>query len=196
MLSIRRWNSVVIPLAVVVAGLASSGAARAQTEPFKIRGEGVGPMGLPLPGQPARPHWIIGQATRLGRHSGEGSVQTDSAVPGPGGFTGEFGAGSPFVFTGANGDRLVTWYGRTDHGATSSGTFTLTIVGFDPIGTPIVEAAFVAEFVAVPESSTGKFAGVTGSWVMFAFTEPFVLGSSDPIRYWWEGRGQLNYQKP
>jgi hypothetical protein len=146
-----------------------------------------------------RPHWIVGTATRLGRHYGEGSVQTDSAVfnPALGNFTGEFGSGSPFVFRGANGDRLVTWYGRTDHGATSPGTFTLTIVGFDiPSQMPIVEAAFVAEFVAVPDSSTGQFAGVTGSWVMYAFTEEFVLGSNDPVDYWWEGRGQLTYQKP
>jgi hypothetical protein len=201
MLCIRRWNLVVVPLAVVVAGLAQTGAAQAQTEPFKITGVGVGTMGLPLPGQAARPHWIIGQATRLGRHYGEGSVQTDSAVfnplPAPGNFTGEFGGGSPFVFTGANGDRLVTWYGRTAHGATSPGTFTLTIVGIDPVtGMFKVTAAFVAEFVAVPESSTGQFAGVTGSWVMYAFTEEFVLGSTDPINYWWEGRGQLTYQKP
>jgi hypothetical protein len=125
-------------------------------------------------------------------------VQTDSAVPDPGQgiITGEFGAGSPFVFRGANGDRLVTWYGRTDHGATSPGTFTLTIVDWPQNEPPTVTAAFVAEFVAVPGSSTGQFAGVTGSWIMYAFTEEFVLGSTDPIAYWWEGSGQLTYQKP
>jgi hypothetical protein len=48
----------------------------------------------------------------------------------------------------------------------------------------------------VPGSSTGQFEGVTGSWVMYAFTEPFVLGSDDPIQYWWEGEGQLTYRRP
>jgi hypothetical protein len=28
-----------------------------QTKPFKVVGEGVGPNGLPLPGQPPRAHW-------------------------------------------------------------------------------------------------------------------------------------------
>jgi hypothetical protein len=141
MLRTRRWNSVVVSMAVMAAGLAPTGAAETQVEPFKIVGVGVGTQGLPLPGQAPRPHWIVGQATRLGRHYGEGSVKTDSAVPDPahGVITGDFGAGSPFVFQGANGDKLVTWYGRTDHGATTPGAFTLTIVGFDvATGMPIV----------------------------------------------------------
>jgi hypothetical protein len=193
------WNRLVPTAAALLAALALAPApAGAQVvKPFKITGEGVGPFGLPLPGEKPREHWIVGEATHLGRHYGEGTVQTDSAVgdPAAGVITGEFGSGSPFVFRGANGDRLVTWYGRTDHGASEPGTFTLTILGFAPDGYPIVQALWIAEFVAVPEESTGKFAGVTGSWVMIARSEPFVLSSDDPVAYSWEGEGELTFRR-
>jgi len=170
--------------------------AEAQTKPFKISGSGVGPTGLPLPGQPARMHWAIGEATHMGRYYGEGTVQTDNAAPTPtGGLAGNFGGGSAFVFSGANGDKLVCWYGRTNHGASQPGTFELTFVGISPGGAPIVTARFLAEFVAQPLDSTGKFAGVTGSWTMDARTAPFVLGSTDPVSYSWEGEGKLNFAK-
>jgi hypothetical protein len=176
--------------------------AEAQVKPFKITGEGVGPAGLPPAGQPPRRHWIVGEATHLGRHYGEGTVQTDSFGPefddqgNLVAFTGEFGSGSPFVFTGAHDDdSLVTWYGRTDHGASEPGTYRLTILGTTPDGAFIVEAAWIAEFVAVPDQSTGKFAGVSGSWIMYAFSEPFVLGSADPVVYWWQGEGTLTFRQ-
>ena len=172
------------------------GVAPAQEKPFKISGSGVGPTGLPLPTQPPRLHWVIGEATHLGRHYGEGTVQTDSAFPQPNGtIIGEFGSGSPFVFRGANGDKLVCWYGRKNHGASQPGTFELTILGVTPLGTPIVTARWIAEFVAQPSDSTGKFAGVTGSWVMYARSAPFVLGSNDPVSYSWEGEGRLTFPK-
>jgi hypothetical protein len=183
---------------LLLAFVVASPPAHAQVvKPFKIKGSGVGPDGLPLPMQPPREHWIIGEATQLGRHYGEGTVQTDSAAfdPGTGTFTGEFGSGSQFVFTGANGDKLVTWYGRTDHGAQNAGTFTLYVVGFATSGNPIVEAAWIAEFVAQPDESTGKFAGVTGSWIMYAYSAPFELTTSDPVFYSWEGEGTLTYKK-
>jgi hypothetical protein len=190
------------PLAPVVlaavTALALAGPARAQVKPFKITGVGVGTRGLPLPGQDPRPHWVIGEATHLGRHYGEGTIRTDSVNfehLDEGIITGQFGAGSPFTFYGANGEKLVTWYGRTDHGATKPGSYTLTIVDFDAAsGMPIVEAEFIAEFVVVPDQSTGKFAGATGSWVMYALTEPFVLGSDDPVGYWWDGQGKLTFR--
>ena len=194
-----RWNWLVPTAATLLAALALTPApAGAQVvKPFKITGEGVGPLGLPLPGEKPREHWIVGEATHLGRHYGEGTVQTDSAVIdlAAGVITGEFGSASPFVFIGANGDRLVTWYGRTNHGASETGTFTLTILGVTPDGALIVQALWIAEFVAVPEESTGKFAGVTGSWIMYAFSEPFVLGSDDPVAYSWEGEGSLTFRK-
>jgi hypothetical protein len=177
----------------LAAALLLTTSAYAQSEAFKISGGGVGTQGLPLPTQPARPHWAIGEGTHLGRYYGEGSVQTDNVAPTATGFAGNFGGGSPFVFTGANGDKLVCWYGRADHGASAPGTFELTVVGFTPSGAPIVTAKFIAEFVVQPSASTGKFAGVTGSWIMYAQTEPFVLGSSDPVAYTWEGKGRLNF---
>jgi DNA polymerase-3 subunit alpha len=70
----------VIPLAVVVVLCATARPADAQAKPFKIVGEGVGPSGLPLPGQDPRPHWVVGNANFLGRHTGEGTVATDSAM--------------------------------------------------------------------------------------------------------------------
>src|SRR4029079_13587519 len=160
--------------------VANSQLAHAQVKPFKISGSGVAPQALPLPGQDPRPHGIDdGNATHLGRYTGFGSVKTDSAIPDfdAGIITGEFGSGDPFTFVGANGDKLVCHYGRTDKGAAEPGTFELTILGFTEDGFLIVEAAFIAEFVPQPES-TGKFAGVTGGWIMYAFTEPFVLGST------------------
>jgi hypothetical protein len=165
-------------------------------KPFKIIGAGVGPEGLPLPGQDPRLHWAIGAASYLGPYYGAGTVETISANPPSGGtITGVFGSGSPFIFVGAKGDHLVCWYGRTDHGASTKGTFTLTILDVMPDGNLVVEAAWVAEFLAVPDQSTGQFAGVTGSWIMYAYSEPFVLGSSDPVDYWWEGEGTLTFPK-
>ena len=84
----------------------------------------------------------------------------------------------------------------------AAGLFAALLLGAAPAspsaardGALIVEAAWIAEFVAVPEESTGKFAGVTGSWIMYAFSEPFVLGSDDPVDYSWEGEGSLTFQK-
>jgi hypothetical protein len=194
-----RANVVVIPLAALIAAFAlTSAAASAQVvKPFKIKGSGIAPMGLPLPGQAPRPHGIVGEATQLGRHTGEGTVETDTVAfdPTTGKFVGQFGSGSPFVFVGANGEQLVTWYGRTDHGASTPGRFELTIVGTTADGSLIVTALFVAEFVPQPALCTGKFAGVTGSWIMIAQTEPFVLGSEDSTAYSWQGNGALTFQQ-
>ena len=156
-------KNVMIHLTAVVAVLVLlSHSADAQLKPFKISGEGVGPIGLALPGQPARPHWIVGNATHLGRHYGEGSVQTDVnnfVIHGDGRITGEFGSGSPFVFTGANGDILSCQYGRTAFGASTPGTFEMV-----PTGDPgMYVAYFIAEFVPVSADRTGKFRSVTGS---------------------------------
>lgn len=177
---------------VATVGLAAPDAA-AQTTPFFIAGGGVATAGLPLPGQPARTHWSVGVATHLGLYAGTGSIKTDTAVPDPaaGLITGAFGSGSPYVFTAANGDKLATYYGRTDFGAAAPGSFKLTILGVLPNGALVVEAEFLAEFVIQPTLSTGRFAGATGSWTMYAWTGPFVLGSSDPVPYGWTGFGSL-----
>src|SRR5262245_35333173 len=104
MVRFSRPKTVAASLALLLA-LACQTAA-AQEKPFKISGAGIGPTGLPLPGQEPRSHWIVGVATHMGLHYGEGTVRTDSAVFDPtigtlGGFTGQFGRGPPFVFTGA-----------------------------------------------------------------------------------------------
>ncbi len=191
------WVGRVVTAVATLAMLAATHQGLAQVEkPFKITGQGIGPDGLPLPGEAPRMHWIIGEATHLGRHYGEGTVRTDSAVlQSNGTITGEFGSGDPFVFTGANGDQLVCYYGRTDFGASQPGTFTLTILEVLPNGALVVEAEWIAEFVVQPQDSTGKFAGATGSWIMYAYSEPFVLGTSDPVYYWWQGNGTLTFKK-
>ena len=68
-------------------------------------------------------------------------------------------------------------------------------IGILPDGTPIllVEALWVADFVVKPALSTGKFAGAKGSWVMYAQSEPFVLGSDDPLLYSWQGEGAITF---
>jgi hypothetical protein len=107
--------------------------------------------------------------------------------------SGTFGSADPFTFIAANGDKLVTQYGNQKFGASKPGTYQLTVVGFtqgeNPI--PIVTAVFVAEFVVQPRESTGRFAGATGKWVMEARTAPFVLGSTTPLPYVWQGRGTI-----
>jgi hypothetical protein len=191
-------RNVRLAVAALVAVSALTVSAQAQTKPFKIRGTGVAPEGLPLPGQEAREHSIVGNATELGRHTGLGTVATDSAVvdSAAGTISGEFGGGSEYTFVAANGDKLVCWYGRTDHGAAAPGTFELTIVGSTEGGDLIVDSEFFAEFVVQTEQCTGRFAKASGSWMMRAFSlEPWVLGSSDPIFYGWEGEGELEFVK-
>lgn len=185
-----------IALAIVLVMLAP--VAMANDKPFSIVGAGVGPSGLPLPGEPPRFHWVVGVATQLGLHYGEGTVQTFSAVPdfANGVINGTFGSGSPFVFRGANGDKLACYYGNTVFGAAEPGTFTLTILEINNDGTLLVQAAWIAEFVAQPNLSTGSFKGVKGSWIMYAYSAPFILGSDDPVVYWWEGEGVLKFPKP
>lgn len=193
-----RWFAAVAVVAMMMLAAAS---AQAQVKPFKITGGGIAPDGLPLPGQEGRHHLSVGTATHLGKYTGDGTVATDSAEfnAGTGTIQGEFGSGIPYTFTAANGDKLVCIYGRAagnpaagEHPASEPGTFELTIVESTPDGL-VVTAAFVAEFVVQPELCTGRFKGVTGSWIMYAFTEPFLLGSSEPIVYTWEGEGELKF---
>jgi hypothetical protein len=186
-----------IALAMVFA--LTAGKAEAQVKPFKISGGGIAPQGLPLPGEDPRPHWAIGEATHMGRYFGEGTFRNNNAdfsdLPN-GRITGTFESGSPFVFTAANGDKLVCYYGRTDKNASQHGHYELTIVDVLGTGQLLVNAQFVAEFVVQPNESTGHFAGVTGSWIMVAKSDkPFLLPSTDPLYYSWEGEGRLNFPK-
>jgi hypothetical protein len=84
------------------------------------------------------------------------------------------------VFVAANGDQLAFNY---------AGTFQL----FDAGGGKVY-VVFTAEFTPVPQDSTGRFANVTGgSFTMVATTEPFVLGSTAPVGYTWQGAGFLEF---
>lgn len=207
----RLGKTAVIGAAIIAITTLACPPAEAQVKPFKISGAGEGPAGLPLPGQDARMHWVVGTATHLGMHYGEGTVKTDSATPqfdANGAlthFSGEFGSGDGgFTFTAANGDKLGCHYGRADESefvevpAAEPGSFVLTILGVtfeDDQPIFLVEALFIAEFVPQPSLCTGRFAGITGSWIMYAQSEPFVLGSDDPVYYSWEGEGKLTFAK-
>ena len=183
-------------LTAAVAVLVLAGGAVAQTKPFAIAGVGTGPQGLPFPGQPARSHNIVGVATHLGLHTGAGELLNDSIDSfdlEAGVITGKF-HGS-FTFERMNGDKLVCDYGNTAKGAALPGEYTITVVGVTEGGALIVTAFFVAEFVVDPVQSTGKLKGVTGSWIMYAQTGPFVLGSSDSLDYGWVGEGTLTFPK-
>lgn len=175
----------------VVFVLGEKQAAAQHPQPFLIIGAGVGPEGLPLPGEPPRPHSAVGLATHFGAYHGEGTLQTDSATFLPNGeITGEFGSASPFIFTASNGDQLATYYGRTDFGAENPGSFTLY-----PQSNGMYIAVFLAEFVPYAPLCTGEFRGISGSWTMLAITEPFELGSSAPLAYEWQGEGSLTFEK-
>jgi hypothetical protein len=192
-----------LPVRLVVFGLAALALvsqAEAQIVPIKISGSGVGPQGLPLPGQPPRAHTVAGKATHLGRHEGAGTVQTDEAIPdlANGRIIGFFRSGSPFVFTAANGDQLVCHYGNTaaEFPARERGRFELSILKALPSGELVVRAYWIAEFVPQSNLCTGRFTGVSGSWIMYAKSDPFVLGSTDPVHYSWEGEGRLKLARP
>jgi hypothetical protein len=65
-----------------------------------------------------------------------------------------------------------------------------------PVDGGLFVGVFVAEFNPVPSICTGRFANVTsGSSIMVATTDPFVLGAMDPVGYSWHGEGTLTYSK-
>ena len=160
---------------------------KAQTEPFDIIGAGIAPNGIPVTPDDPVPHWAIGVATDLGLYYGQGLFQID-AFTSP--TTADFSSTVPFVFTGSDGGQLVCYYGRVDEGESSPGVATLY-----PQADGKFVAVFVAEFTPVYAECTGRFSKlIGGSFIMVATTEPFVLGSTDPVAYWWEGQGTLTFQ--
>jgi hypothetical protein len=158
--------------------------------PFKVNGGGTAPDGLPVfPGGTAE-HNATGNATHLGKYTGdEGLFELLSIDPATG--TGTF-RGS-FVFVAANGDRLAMDYGADPD---NPGRFTLT-----PQAGGKVVARFVAEFTPDPSRSTGRFANVTGgSFIMIATSKPFdptpnAEGYTQPFAYTWQGQGTLEFGK-
>jgi hypothetical protein len=183
------WRIRIVALvACGIATLASTARPTEVTRPFKIKGGGIAPEGLRPPGEVTN-HLIDGTATQLGHHTGEGNFDIFSFISSATGFEGTFASHDPCVFVAANGDELVTYYGRTDKGADDVGTFVITILDITSEGL-LVEVEFHAEFVVQPES-TGRFAGASGSWFMIANTEPFILGADDPVAYTWHGESSI-----
>jgi hypothetical protein len=155
-----------------------------QVVPFAIDGGGPAPDGIPLfPGGTA-PHSATGEATHLGKYTGNGLFTLDGFTSAT---TGTFHG--TFVFVAANGDRLATRYG-----AVSPGQFTIM-----PTADGKVVVQFVAVFTPVPGQSTGRFARVTGGgFLMIATTEPFdptpnAQGYTMPFHYTWHGVGDLEF---
>lgn len=192
---LKNFTLVLCSFAMITAFSTSDSQAQV-SKAFRITGSGIIPEGVPLPGEPPRAHWIEGNATHLGKHTGSGSVQIANAdfSDFPNCITGNFGSGVPFEFVGANGNKLVCEYGRDENGE-AVGFFKLTILEINLDGTLLVEADWLAQFVTRGDLSTGKFAGVSGSWTMNAKSEPFILGSTDPSAYSWEGGGRLTFKK-
>jgi hypothetical protein len=167
------------------------GRVQAQVEkPFKISGGGFAPGGLSLiPGVPAY-HNATGNATELGSYTGEGFF---TLLDLPVQLTADFSSAPYFVFTAANGDKLVMTYGDVDNGASLPGEVTLT-----PVGDGSFTAVFVAEFNPVPAKCTGRFAKLTGGgFIMVAKSTPFFLLlnelKSTPFAYTWQGTGSLTF---
>jgi hypothetical protein len=174
-------------LALVLVAV-TAGAAEAQAKPFMVSGGGFAPQGVSLvPGMP-RPHSLAGVATHLGNYAGAGMFQITPPVPGLAPNQASFSSAPYCVFVAANGDQLVVTYGKG-----GTGVVTLT-----PVGNNYFTAYFVAEFNPVPELCTGRFRGVTGSWLMIAQSSPFTFVSptdTSPFAYTWQGQGTLIFPK-
>lgn len=179
-------------LAMLVATLVFAGsAANAQVKPFKVTGGGSGPRGVSLIGADS-PHSATGNATHVGKYSGDGvfnSLSFDFAT-----LSGTFHGA--FTFVAKNGDKLAFTYGDTTNGAEQAGIYQgyLTDDG-------LIYVVFVAEFNPIPSQCTGKFKTVVdGSFIMVAVSEPFPLEIDEnfftpPFDYTWEGEGWIEFKK-
>jgi hypothetical protein len=162
--------------------------AESRVVPFMISGGGYAPQGLPeFPGGTAT-HTATGNATELGKYTGNGLFQLlslDLAT-----LTGTF-QGS-FTFVAASGDQLAMNYGANP---SNPGQFALM-----PAGNGQFSAVFVAEFSPDPAQSTGRFANVIGGgFTMVATSAPFSLtsgvpGYTTPFAYTWQGEGSLVFR--
>lgn len=187
----NRWSEMAIGVVAVLA--VACNMAEMQTKPFLISGVGVAPDGIPFPPYSA-PHWAVGYGTFLGFYRSQGYVQNDSATfLDNGDAIGTFQSEGPYVFTGANGDQLACNYGNPEYGP--QGTYYLAYLGGkNPPGPGgLYMAFFKADFIPYAPDCTGKFSGVSGGWTMYAITDPFILGSTDPVGYSWEGSGSLTF---
>jgi hypothetical protein len=180
-----------VGLAALAAVLALAGRAEAQVKPLKITGGGPVPDGISILGGDS-PHRATGNATLLGKYSGNGVANSLSFDPET--LSGTFEG--YFIFVAANGDRLAMTYGNPDNGAEQVGTYQIV-----PLGGGMVQAVFLAEFNPVPSLCTGRFKKVVdGSLIMLAVSDPFPLvidgeGYSPPFDYEWSGQGWLEFDE-
>jgi hypothetical protein len=178
-------------LAFALALAFSQGPAQAQVvRPFKVTGGGFVPDGISLiPGESAF-HNATGQATELGRYSGEGFFTLLGFTSQ---LTADFSSAPDFFFIAANGDAMIVTYVDVYNCTRKSGEVTL-----HPLSDGSFIAVFVAEFNPVPSKCTGRFAKVTGgSFLMVALSEPFFLleTSTTPFAYSWQGSGSLAFKQ-
>ncbi len=166
----------------VTDALAAANAAT-HTVAFKISGSGSAPAGLPEFAGGTGPHNATGNATELGKYTGNGTFQLLSLNQTLTGGTFE----GVFTFVAANGDQLAMNYGADP---SSPGQFALL-----PAGNGQVYAVFVAEFTPNPALSTGRFAdAIGGGFTMVATSTPFSFtstGFTTPFDYSWVGEGSL-----
>jgi hypothetical protein len=178
--------------ATLVALILACQSANAQVVPFKVTGGGPAPDGFSPFGADS-PHSATGNATLLGRYSGNGVANVVSFNP----FTGAGTFEGVYTFVAANGDKLACTYGDTDNGAEQVGEFQLY-----PAGGGKVYVVFIAEFNPIPSQCTGRFRDIVdGSLIMIATTEPFDLvldedGFTPPFDYTWEGQGWMEFRRP
>jgi hypothetical protein len=187
MIRIHRFtiaaSSLVMLLAIPV--LTCSQAQAQVVKPFKVTGGGTADY-FPVVTLVPSGHTATGEGTELGHYEGAGEFQL-LEFTGP--TTANFDSAVPFVFIAANGDKLVCTYGDTSNGAAEPGEVTLY-----PAPGGLFFAVFVAEFNPVPSLCTGRFAKLlSGSFMMTAVSDPFVLGAFDPVGYTWTGNGTLTF---
>ena len=186
-----RPPAVILTLIALTASLAlTSSRAEAQVKPLKITGGGYAPDGISLVPDTPAPHSATGNATELGKYTGEGWFQIlDYTGP----LTAQFSSAPNFFFVAANGDHLAMTYGDTSNGAKQTGQVTLV-----PNSDGSLTAYFVAEFNPDLPNCTGRFAKLTGgSLIMYAVSDPFfIVGTSTtPFNYSWSGTGTLTFGK-
>jgi hypothetical protein len=104
-----RLSAVIVPLLALGASLTlSPSRAEAQVKPLKITGGGSAPDGIALTPDTPAPHSATGNATELGKYTGEGFFQI---LDYKSQLTAEFSSAPNFVFVAANGDHLAMTYG-------------------------------------------------------------------------------------
>jgi hypothetical protein len=184
-------HKLIVPLIAVAVSLGlTSSRAEAQVKPLKITGGGYAPDGISLIPYTPAPHSAVGNATELGKYTGEGWFQILDYT---GLLTAEFSSAPNFVFVAANGDHLAMTYGDTNNGAKEPGQVTLV-----PNSDGSFTAYFVAEFNPDLPNCTGRFAKLTGgSLIMYAVSDPFFIQgtSTTPFNYTWSGTGTLTFGK-